>query len=117
LRPGQDAFAETGSHGAIKCVENGIELLEYLYRCGSLPALILLDLNMPRKDGRQALREIKSIRAFQDIPVVVLTTSQEEKDRVYTRRMGANSFITKPSSFSEWVRMMKELRDAWLAFK
>ena len=118
----KDAFGESGAYGAIQCVENGIELMDFLARTGKyqkeavpLPALILLDLNMPRKDGRQALKEIKSIAAFQRIPVVVLTTSREEKDIVFCREMGANSFITKPSSFGEWVDIMKSLTNDYLA--
>jgi two-component system response regulator len=72
---------------------------------------------MPRKDGRQALREIKSIPAFQSIPIVVLTTSREEKDLLFSREMGANSFITKPVRFGEWVEMMKSLAEKWLIKK
>ena len=118
----KDAFAESGAQGAIRCVENGIELIDFLARSGKfekeavpVPALILLDLNMPRKDGRQALKEIKSSAAFRAIPVVVLTTSREEKDIVFSREMGAESFITKPSSFGEWVVMMKSLTNDYLA--
>lgn len=109
----RDAFEESKVHGAFCCVENGIELLEYLSRSGkhrretrSLPALILLDLNMPRKNGRQALAEIKSVPAFQNIPIVVLTTSRQEKDVTCCRGMGAKDVITKPALFSEWVALM-----------
>ena len=118
----KDAFEETKAQGTFLCVEDGDELLNYLFtsvedraeELRSLPALILLDLNMPRKDGRQALSEIKSVPAFRDIPVVVLTTSREETDIVFSREMGAESFITKPNRFDQWVRMMKELADRWL---
>jgi CheY-like chemotaxis protein len=96
-------------------VEDGIELLDYLSGSGLLPALILLDLNMPRKDGRQALEEIKAIPTFRSIPVVVLTTSREEEDVIYTRELGANSFITKPATFDEWVRIMTFLKDDYLS--
>ena len=89
--------------------------MDHLFRASPLPSLILLDLNMPRKDGRQALKEIKSTAALQNIPVVVLTTSREEKDIVFSREMGADSFITKPSSFGEWVKMMKSLTNDYLA--
>jgi CheY-like chemotaxis protein len=103
-------------------VEDGVELLDYLSGFdksageagASLPALILLDLNMPRKDGRQALMEIKSIPSFQHIPIVVLTTSREEKDMAFSRSMGASSFITKPAAFDEWIDMMKSLAQRWL---
>ena len=116
------AFEESKAPGVLYCVEDGVELLDFLSHCGKYesdghtpcPALILLDLNMPRKDGRQALREIKSIPAFQNIPVVVLTTSREEKDVILSREMGADSFITKPSLFDAWVEMMKSLAENWL---
>jgi len=118
----RDAFEQSKARGAFYCVEDGVELLEYLSGSGkegeedrsSLPALILLDLNMPRKDGRQALMEIKSIPTFKDIPIVVLTTSREEKDIAFSRDMGADSFITKPAAFDEWIEIMKSLADTWL---
>ena len=118
----KDAFQESKAQGALHCVEDGMELMDYLSGAGKyakdadtpLPALILLDLNMPRKDGREALREIKSTPAFRNIPIVVLTTSREEKDIALSREMGANSFITKPSAFSEWVEMMESLAESWL---
>jgi CheY-like chemotaxis protein len=110
----RDAFEESGGEGVFLCVENGLELMDFLSSSSSLPDLILLDLNMPRKDGRQALKEMKAIPAFQEIPVVVLTTSQEEKDIAYSHEMGANSFITKPATFGEWIKIMKSLKDNWL---
>jgi CheY-like chemotaxis protein len=110
----KDAFQLSGSHGTIYCVEDGIELMEYLSRSTILPALILLDLNMPRKDGRQALKEVKAIPAYQSIPVVVFTTSQEDSDSIYCMAEGAASFITKPTSFTKWVEIMKSLSNTWL---
>ena len=79
-----------------------------------LPDLILLDLNMPRKDGRQALVEIKSDPAFQHIPIVILTTSKEQRDVDLTMKSGAESFITKPADFDDWVEMMRSLAESWL---
>jgi CheY-like chemotaxis protein len=118
----RDAFEESKVPGVLHCVGDGVELLDFLSHAGKYkdehncpcPALILLDLNMPRKDGRQALREIKSTPAFQNIPVVVLTTSQEQKDLVFSREMGAESFITKPALFDAWIEMMKSLAENWL---
>jgi CheY-like chemotaxis protein len=110
----RDAFKQSGSRGIFRFVEDGIKLLDYLSTSHHLPALLLLDLNMPQKDGRQTLREIKAIPRFQNIPVVVFTTSREEKDRVFCHRMGANSFITKPTLFEDWVRIMRSLADKWL---
>jgi CheY-like chemotaxis protein len=111
----KDAFREAGAGGAIHCVENGVELMDFLWRSDPVPALILLDLNMPVKDGREALREIKSTPAFRHIPVVVLTTSREKEDVAYSGEMGAHSFITKPNTFGEWVEIMKSFADQWLA--
>ena len=109
-----DAFEQSGAHGTFECVEDGIKLMDFLSRSETLPALILLDLNMPRKDGRQVLREIKLIPELKSVPVVVLTTSHEEEDVAFSRQMGAKSFITKPARFSEWVRIMKSLAADWL---
>lgn len=111
----KDAFEANGTQCMMHFVEDGVQLLRYLSDSVTLPDLILLDLNMPRKDGRQALKEVKSNPVFQDIPVVVLTTSRAENDLIYCRKTGANSFITKPSSFSEWVGAMMALADTWLA--
>jgi len=110
-----DAYKEAEGPGVIHCVEDGIALMDFLAECRVKPALILLDLNMPRKDGRQVLKEIKTIPDFKDIPVVVFTTSREEKDRVSCREMGAELFFTKPVAFGEWVRIMKLLTDRWIA--
>ena len=110
----RNAFKESGARGIIRCIENGMELMDYLSRSESAPVLILLDLNMPIKDGRQALKEIKSTPAFQHIPVVVFTTSRDHKDIAYSVQMGAQSFITKPNTFGEWVSIMKSLADKWL---
>jgi CheY-like chemotaxis protein len=110
----KEAFEASLALGMIHCVEDGIELLKYLSSSAPLPALILLDLNMPRKDGRQILKELKSTPAFQSIPVVVFTTSRDQKDITYSRKMGAKSFITKPSTFVEWIEVMRSLADTWL---
>lgn len=113
----QRAFKESGALGIFSCVEDGTELMESLLDSDKLPDLILLDLNMPRKDGRKTLKEIKSIPEFRNIPLVVLTTSREKEDMAFSTEMGANSFFTKPSRFHEWVEMMKSLADNWLAKK
>lgn len=117
----RDALAECQLAGDLHFVENGEELLDYLQRRGKYtqtsdsprPGLILLDLNMPRKDGREALREIKSDPALRTIPVVVLTTSKADTDigRIY--ELGANSFISKPVSFDSLVEVMKVIGRYW----
>ena len=106
----------------LRFVEDGEELLDYLYRRGRYadpkdsprPGLILLDLNMPRKDGREALREIKSDPALRHIPVVVLTTSKTEEDILRSYDLGANCFITKPVTFEGLVAVMKTLGRYWI---
>ncbi len=114
-----EALAESDAMAAFSCVLDGIALMNHLTKqphseARRLPDLILLDLNMPRKDGRQALLEIKSEPALQHIPVVILTTSEAQKDIEFTKKAGAESFITKPASFDEWVRIMKSLAENWL---
>lgn len=103
------AYEESKAPGVFECVEDGIQLMEYLSRSDPLPAMILLDLNMPRKDGRQALKDIKADPELQFIPVAILTTSREEQDMTYAREMGAEAFFTKPTAFGEWVEIMKTL--------
>jgi CheY-like chemotaxis protein len=105
----------------LRCVEDGEELLDYLRRRGKYadpkasprPGLILLDLNMPRKDGREALREIKSDPKLRSIPVVVLTTSKSEEDVVRTYNLGVNSYIAKPVRFAALVEVMQALGKYW----
>jgi CheY-like chemotaxis protein len=103
-------------------LENGEELLDYLKRKGKFsdpksspkPCFILLDLNMPKMDGRKALEMIKADPALRKIPVVVLTTSQAEEDIVRSYKLGANSFITKPVNFENLVQLMESLKRYWL---
>jgi CheY-like chemotaxis protein len=115
----QNALLEIGSMAAFSCVENGEELMDCLLEHShsglyQLPHLILLDLNMPRKDGRQALREIKAEPILRDIPIVIFTTSEEEKDISFAIKTGAALFITKPAAYDEWVNIMKSLAERWL---
>lgn len=103
-------------------VKDGEELLDYLkrrgpYADGSLacdrPGVILLDLNMPRKDGREALKEIKSDPELNDIPIVVFTTSKAEEDIYKSYKLGVNSFITKPVTFDNLIHVMQTLGKYW----
>jgi CheY-like chemotaxis protein len=113
----EQAFLELQSRGDLRFVEDGEELIDYLVRSGKYtdpslsprPSLILLDLNMPKKDGRQALVEIKSDPGLQNIPVVVWTTSNEIEDKTQCEQAGASSFVTKPIAYAELVRTVKKL--------
>jgi CheY-like chemotaxis protein len=116
----KDALAESKIPSELHFVENGEELMDYLHRRGRYsaagaprPGLILLDLNMPKKDGREALREIKANRDLRRIPVVILTTSQADTDVAQLYDMGANSFITKPVSFDALVNVMRAVGHYW----
>lgn len=117
----EDAFSENRLANQLHCVEDGEELLNYLHRRGkyealrqeSLPGLILLDLNMPRKDGREALKEIKADPSLRRIPIVVLTTSKAEEDIVRSYDLGVNSYVTKPVTFKSLVELIKVLGRYW----
>ncbi|WP_026463853.1 response regulator [Adhaeribacter aquaticus] len=116
-----EAMEENRLKNSIEFVENGEELLDYLYNRDKfsdpekypMPGLILLDLNMPKKDGREALKEIKSDPQLRLIPIVILTTSKAEEDIVKTYNLGVSSFITKPVTFTALVDMMKTLTSYW----
>jgi CheY-like chemotaxis protein len=116
-----DALEESRLANDLRCVEDGEELMDYLHRRGKFappndaprPGLILLDLNMPRKDGREALKEIKAEPELRSIPVIVLTTSKAEEDIYRTYDLGVNSFITKPVNFESLVAVMKALGKYW----
>lgn len=117
----EDALKESRLANDIRFVEDGEELLEYLHARGRYappehtprPGIILLDLNMPRKDGREALKELKSDPELRRIPVVVLTTSKAEEDIYRTYDLGVNSFITKPVTFDALVQIMRALGQYW----
>ena len=102
----QFAFEASAVKGEMRFVGDGEELLAYLRNSGPRPHLILLDLNMPRLDGRKALVEIKSDSALKDIPVVILTTSRQEKDVKLCLDAGACDFKTKPVEIEEWVEII-----------
>lgn len=116
-----DALKESRLKNNIQCVENGEELIDFLYNKNkfsdrskyTLPGIILLDLNMPKKDGREALKEIKADKNLRSVPIVILTTSKAEEDILKTYNLGVNSYITKPVSFSAMVDVMKTLNKYW----
>ncbi|MBF0120353.1 MAG: response regulator [Desulfobacterales bacterium] len=105
----------------IKWVKDGVELMDYLKHRGEYkdvfkspkPHLILLDLNMPRKDGRESLKDIKSDPALKNIPVIVLTTSKSEEDIFSSYNLGVNSFIRKPTKFDDFVKAIQLISQYW----
>jgi CheY-like chemotaxis protein len=117
----KDAMAECGLEADLRFVENGEELLDYLQRRGQYsslansprPGLILLDLNMPKMDGREVLRAIKGDNDLRRIPVVVLTTSRADTDIESIYGLGASSFISKPVSFDSLVSVLRVLGQYW----
>ena len=117
-----EALDESRVRGELYIVEDGDELLDYLHRKGKYsdaenwprPGLILLDLNMPRKDGREVLEEIKANPELRAIPIVVLTTSQAEEDIIRSYNSGVSGFITKPVTFDGLLDVMESIKDYWL---
>lgn len=117
----QEALRESRLGNDLRTTHDGEELMDYLLRRGRYadatdsptPGLILLDLNMPKKDGREALAEIKSNPQLRKIPIIVLTTSKAEEDIFRTYDLGVNSFITKPVTFSGLVEAMRVLSQYW----
>ena len=116
-----EALIESNLQHQLYVVKDGEELMDYLYQRGKYansedavsPGLILLDLNMPKKDGREALKEIKTNPNFRHIPVVILTTSKAEEDIQLSYYLGANSFIIKPVSFTSLIEVMKTIGKYW----
>ena len=117
----REALEESRVANALHIVGDGEELMDYLYARNKyrdrdpndLPGLVLLDLNMPKMDGREALRDIKADASLKRMPIVVLTTSKAEEDIFRTYDLGVNSFISKPVSFASLVEIMKTLSRYW----
>lgn len=117
----REAFEESRLANQLFFVHDGVELMDYLHRRGDYadpawsprPGVILLDLNMPRKDGREALREIKDDAGLRRIPIVILTTSKAEEDILRSYDLGANSFITKPVTFESLVNVVRTISSYW----
>ena len=117
----EDALEEVRWTADLHAVEDGQDLMDYLRHHGAYadaearptPSLILMDLKMPRKDGHEALKEIREDPRLRHIPVVILTTSKAEEDVMRSYDLGVNSFITKPSSFASLLEVMANLRRYW----
>jgi two-component system response regulator len=118
----KDAFEESRLGNPVDFVCDGVELMDYLNRRGEyqhlsdqpFPGFILLDLNMPRKDGRTALKEIKESADLHRIPIIILTTSKAEEDIVRTYNLGVNSFICKPVTFDSLVEIVRTVGRYWI---
>ena len=118
----KEALIEAHGTADMRIVVDGEELMDFLYNRAkykttstlSYPGLILLDLNMPKKDGREALKEIKTDPRLRHIPVIILTTSKSEEDIFRTYNLGANSVILKPVTYSGLIDIMRSLTQYWL---
>jgi CheY-like chemotaxis protein len=116
------ALKENGVHNPFRCLMDGDEMLDYLKRKGKFtgsavaprPCLILLDLNMPRMDGRKALLFLKADPELKKIPVIILSTSKAEEDVLRSYNVGANSYITKPNDFNGLISIAESLKKYWL---
>lgn len=114
-----EGFKDARIRNNITVVEDGIEAMAYLRHQGpyadvALPDLVLLDLNMPKKDGREVLADMKADEALKQIPVLVFTISAAEKDILEAYHLQASAFITKPIDLDEFIRVVKSMTEFWL---
>lgn len=116
----QEAFLENKLCNNLNVVNDGVEAMDYLRKMGKYasaptPDIILLDLNMPRKDGREVLAEIKADDVLKYIPVVIMTVSKDDKDILESYRLHANCYVKKPVKFAEFVEVVKALENFWFS--
>jgi CheY-like chemotaxis protein len=119
VRLTQEAFRDGRIHNTLAVAKDGVEAMDFLHRRGKYadavsPDLILLDLNLPRKDGREVLAEIKADPGLMRIPVVVLTTSRAEMDILKTYNLHANCYVVKPVDFDQFIRVIQSIESFWL---
>ena len=119
VRLAQEAFKDAKVHNVMYTVGDGEEAMAFLRREGKYsevgrPDLILLDLNLPKKDGREVLAEIKTDERLKLIPVVILTVSKDEEDILKTYNLHANCYITKPIDFEQFMKVVKSIEEFWL---
>ena len=120
VRLTQEVLKEGKVHNKLSIVENGVQALSFLnkedgYHDAPTPDLILLDLNLPKKDGREVLLEIKKDQQLRKIPVVVLTTSQAEEDILKVYDLNANCYVSKPVDLGQFIDVVKSIEDFWLS--
>ena len=114
-----EALKESKIRNRLNVVENGVEAMDYLRRQGKYatavrPDLVLLDLNLPLKDGREVLADIKADQNLKIIPIVILTTSKAEQDIVKTYNLHANCYVTKPVDLEQFITVVRAIEDFWL---
>ena len=119
VRLTREALKEGKVRNNLNVVSDGVEAMEYLRREGQYagalrPDIVLLDLNMPRKDGREVLAEMKEDHSLKRIPVVILTTSEAEQDILRTYDLHANCYLTKPVDLDQFISIVKSVEDFWL---
>jgi CheY-like chemotaxis protein len=119
IRLAQEAFKDAKVRNILHTVGDGVEAMAFLRRQGKYadvarPDLILLDLNLPKKDGREVLAEIKTDERLKLIPVVILTVSKDEEDILKTYNLHANCYITKPIDFEQFMKVVKSIEEFWL---
>ncbi len=119
-RLAQEALKESKVLNKLYWVRDGVDAMEFLHKTGAfadvpLPDLIILDLNLPRKDGREVLAEVKNDPELKHIPIVILTVSQAEEDILKTYNLHANCYITKPMDLNQFVKVITSIEDFWLA--
>jgi CheY-like chemotaxis protein len=115
----KEALQEAKVRNRLHVVDDGAKAVDFLYKKGAYadaprPDIILLDLNLPKKDGRQVLEEIKADPQLAEIPVVILTTSQAEEDIIRSYQLHANCYITKPVDFKQFMHVVKSIEEFWL---
>lgn len=120
IRLTQEVLKEGKIQNNLRIVENGVEAISFLHKDGKYssaitPDLILLDLNLPKKDGREVLQDVKNDDELKKIPIVVLTTSQAEEDILNVYNLKANCYISKPVDLDEFINVVKSVEDFWLS--
>lgn len=120
VRLTQEAFLEARIHNNLHVVHDGVSAMAFIHQTAPhqhapRPDLILLDLNLPKKDGREVLKEIKSDSDLRQIPVVILTTSEDEKDVLRSYDLHANAYLVKPIDVVKFVKMIHSLENFWLS--
>lgn len=119
VRLAREALKESKIRNNFFVVEDGVEAMEFLHRKGRYadvprPDLVLLDLNLPRKNGREVLAEMKGDKELKRIPVVILTVSRDEEDVLRAYDLHANCYVTKPVDFGQFIKITKSIEDFWL---